>query len=200
MNKKQVAVLTAVLVLVAGAGWAMGFFNRTDPQLAELEQMRDANFQRMEEMSDEERRSQYEGFRDKVRELSDDQRRQFYESSRPMYEQRQLERLNEFFAKSPEEQTKELDKMIDESQERRQRRESSRNESPDRGGRAERGGRGGRSNATPQQRDQRSKERLDRSTPEMRAKRDRFRDMMSERRKQRGLDPSEGWGRFGGRG
>ena len=51
---------------------------------------------------------------------------------------------------------------------------------------------------TAAQRDQRGKERLDRSTPEMRAKMDRFRDMINDRREERGLEPIEG-GR-GGRG
>jgi hypothetical protein len=41
---------------------------------------------------------------------------------------------------------------------------------------------------------------LDRSTPEMRAKMDRYRDLMNQRRQERGLEPLEGGGRgmFGG--
>lgn len=196
MNKNYVAGISALLLLVIGAGWAMGFFDRTDPQLAELEKMRDENFEKIKDMSDEQRRKQYSSFRDKVRDLSDEQRRQFFENSRPMFQQMQVQRMNEFFAKSPDEQNKELDKLIDRSEEWRKARESR----PDNGGDREgRGDRGGWRDMSPQQQDQRRKQRLDASTPDMRAKMDRFRDMMRKRRAERGLDPDGGWGRFGGR-
>lgn len=194
MNKKSMALLIAALALVVGGGWATGFFDRGDPQLAELEQLRDENFKKREGMSDEERRQQYSGFRDKMRELSDDQRRQFYENSRPMFQQMMIQRMDNFFALSSEEQKKKLDELIDESEKRLKERESRSDEGRSRQGR---GDRGGWSSMSPQQQDQRRKERLDQSTPEMRAKMDRFRDMMHKRREERGLNPGGGWGRFG---
>jgi hypothetical protein len=53
------------------------------------------------------------------------------------------------------------------------------------------GGPGQRTPPTAEEREKRRKEHLDRTTPEERAQRDRFRKDMADRRKQRGL-PSRG--------
>ena len=97
--------------------------------------------------------------------------------------------MNDFFAKSPEEQRQSLDQMIDRMEQRRQRRETE--------GRGGEGRGGGRPDMTPQQRDQRRKQGLDRTTPEMRGMMDAFRDMINDRRQERGLEPIHGrphWG------
>ncbi len=184
--------MIAGFVLLAGIGWAAGFFG-PDPQLAELQQLRDETFKRADKMPDEERRAQFEGFREKVRALDDDQRRQFFDSNRGQFQQMATKRMDEFFAKSPEEQREDLDKMIDRMEQRRQQRDAN--------GDGGRGDRGNRASMSPQQRDQRRKERLDRTTPEMRTKFDAFRNLMNKRREERGLDPVQGGrGMFGGRG
>ncbi len=195
MNKKKTSIGAVMLVLVVGAGWAFGLFDTADPQVAELQKLREETFGRMDQMSDEERRSQFQQFRQRVEGLSEDQRREFRESGREGFQQMMLQRMDRFFAMSPEEQTKELDEMIDRMEEWRANREQG-------GGGGSGWGRGGgRGKMTAAQRDQRGKERLDRTTPEMRAKMDRFRDMINERREERGLEPIEGGrGMFGGRG
>ena len=194
MDKKKTAIGAVMLALVVGAGWALGFFDTTDPQVAELQKLREETFDRMDQMSDEERRSQFQEFRQRVEGLSEDQRRKFFESGREGFQQMMLQRMDRFFAMSPEQQTEKLDEMIDRMEEWRANREQG-------GGGGSGWGRGGgRGNMTAAQRDQRSKQRLDRSTPEMRAKMDRFRDMMNERREERGLEPIQGRrGMFGGR-
>jgi len=190
MNKKKTAIGAVMLALVVGAGWALGFFDTTDPQVAELQKLREETFGRMDQMSDEERRSQFQEFRQRVEGLSEDQRREFFESSREGFQQVRVQRMDQFFAMTPEEQTKRLNELIDRMEEWRANRGQ--------GGGWGRGG--GRGNMTAAQRDQHSKQRLDRSTPEMRAKMDRFRDMMNERREERGLEPIDGGrGMFGGR-
>ena len=196
MNKKKVSIAGALLFLAVGATWALGYLSGGDPQVAELEKLRDENFSKMGEMTDEQRRAQFEGFRDKVRELSDDQRRQFFESSLPMMQQMMNQRMDEFFAKSPADQRRELDERIDQMEQWRASRDG--NQEGNRENRAGDGGRGGGGwgNMTPQQRDQRRKGMLDHTTPEMRGKMDRYRDMMNERRKERGLDPISGGGGF----
>ncbi len=186
MNKKKTAIGAVMLALVVGAGWALGFFDTIDPQVAELQKLREETFGRVDQMSNEERRSQFQEFRQRVDGLSEEQRREFRESGREGFQQRMLQRMDRFFAMSPEEQMKELDEMIDRMEEWRANREQGGGGGPGWG----RGG--GRGNMTGTQRDQRSKERLDRSTPEMRAKMDRFRDMMNVRREERGLDPVDG--------
>jgi len=189
MSKKQISIVMAFVVVALGATWAMGFFSSTDPQLAELERLRDENFKKMDGMSDEERRKQFGGFRDKMKDLSEEQRRQFFENSRPMFQQMMNQRLDSFFAKSPQEQTEELDRRIDGMQQR----------SANRGNRGRGPGGGNRgSDMTPQQRDQRRKGMLDRTTPELRGKMDRYRTMLNERREQRGLEPVTGRRGFGG--
>ncbi|MCH8839794.1 MAG: hypothetical protein IH831_03795 [Planctomycetes bacterium] len=195
MDKKKTAIGAMMLALVVGAGWALGFFDTTDPQVAELQKLREETFGRMDQMSDEERRSQFQKFRQRVEGLSEDQRREFFESGREGFQQMMLQRMDQFFAMSPEEQTEKLDEMIDRMEEWRANREQGGGGGPGWG----RGG-AGRGDMSPAQRDQRSKQRLDRSTPEMRAKMDRFLDMMNERREERGLEPIDrGRGMFGGR-
>jgi hypothetical protein len=189
MNKKWTIVTIAALLLIAGVGWAASFLGGGDPQIAELEQMRDEAFQRAEGMPDDQRRAQHDQFRDKIRGLSEDQRRQFFEKSSGKFQQFALQRMNDFFAKSPEEQRQSLDQMIDRMEQRRKQ-----------GGAEGRGGDGrggGRPDMTPQQRDQRRKQGLDRTTPEMRGMMDAFRDMINDRRKERGMEPIHGrphWG------
>ncbi|MCH7751145.1 MAG: hypothetical protein IH898_03175 [Planctomycetes bacterium] len=193
MDKKKTAIAAVMLALVVGAGWALGFFDTTDPQVAELQKLLEETFDRMDQMSDEERRSQFQEFRQRVEGLSEDQRRQFFESSREGFRQAMVERMDQFFAMAPKEQTNRLDELIDRIEEWRSNRDQA-------GGGRPGGGRGDMGDMTGAQRDQRSKERLDRSTPEMRAKMDRFRDMMNDRREERGLEPIDGGrGMFGGR-
>ena len=191
MNKNKIAVGAFVLALVVGAGWAFGFFGGKDPQLVEIEQMRDEAFKNRETMQEEERRGQRRQIWEKVGQLSDQQRKKFFESSRPMFQRMMNERMNQFFAMSEEEQKAELDKWID----RMENRDS------DRGGQGGGGGpRWGGEGMSQQQRDRRRQERLDSTTPELRAKFDKFKDMMNDRRKERGLPPVDRpWGGRGRR-
>lgn len=194
MDKKKTAIAAVMLALVVGAGWALGFFDTTDPQVAELQKLREETFDRMDQMSDEERRSQFQEFRQRVEGLSEDQRREFRESGREGSQQAMLQRMDQFFAMMPKEQSKRLDELIHRTEERRANQDQA-------GGGGAGWGRGGdRGDMSGPQRDQRSKERLDRSTPEMRAKMVRFRDMMNDRREKRGLESIDGGrGMFGGR-
>ena len=179
MNKKYVFSCAVVLLVVLAASWAMRFFNGKDPAVAELEQFRDETFKKADTMSDDERRSNFEGFREKIQELDEGQRRQFFEASRPMMMQWINQRMDRLFSMEPLEQEKELDRWIDRMEEGRKNRE------------ANGGGRRGRDGGemSQEQRDQRRKERLDRTTPELRAKFDRMKDLINERRAERGLDP-----------
>jgi hypothetical protein len=181
MDKKKTGILALVLAVVAG--WAFGFFDATDPEVAELQQLRDEALN----LGDEERRTQFQDLRQRVEGLSEDQRQAFRESSRGGFREAMTQRMNEFFEMPPQVQTERLDEMIDNMQQRPPNQNQ--------------GGLGRGGDMTADQRDQRGKQRLDRSTPEMRAKMDRFRDMLNDRRQQRGLDPVEGGRGFpGGRG
>lgn len=190
MSRKHVMTGVGVLILALAAGWAMGFIG-TDAEVAELERLRDERFQNRDAMTDEQRRAQFEGFRERIRGLSDEQRRQFFESSRPMFQRMINERMDEFLAMSPDEQRAEIDKRIDQMEERRKEREAS---GDNQGGNR-------RNDMSPEQRDQRRKERLDHTTPELRDKMDQIKDLFNKRREERGLDPIDrpggGFGRPG---
>jgi len=199
MTWKKSLMVVLVLAVLVGIGWATGVIGG-DPELAELKKLRDGAFQNSDSLSEEERRQQREGFRERIGNLDEDQRRQFFRDSQPMFQQMITRRMNDFFESSPEEQRDRLDEIID-------RMEAPREPRAERGGdgrpgSGEGGGRGGWENRTPEQRDQRRKERLDRSSPEMRAQIDQFKDKLNDRREQRGLPPVEGFrGMFrGGRG
>lgn len=182
MEKKHVIGALVLLVLFAGVGWAL--FAGEDAELAEMKQMRDDMFNNMDKMSDEERRATRDAFRQRADSLSEDQRRELGRGFR----QFMMQRVDQLLAMPRDEQVKELDKWIDRMEERRQNREANGGE-----GRGDRGGRGGRGgNMTPEQRDQRRKQGLDRTSPEMRGKMDQMKDLINERREERGLEPIQG--------
>ena len=188
MEKKHAIAATIILVLLAGVGWAL--YSAEDKELAEAKQLRDEMLNNMDTLTDEQRRAQRDALREKTNNFSEAQRREFGQGFR----QFMMQRVDKLLAMPPEEQKQELDKWIDRMEERRAG-------GGERGGRGEgRGGdRGG--DMSPAERDQRRKQGLDRTTPEMRAKMDAMKDLINQRREERGLDPIQGpggRGMFGG--
>ena len=177
MNKKNAITATVILALLAALAWA--FFPSEDPKLAEAKQMRDELFQKVDSMNPQQMRAGREAIREKTRDFTQSQRRAFGRGMR----QFMMNKVDNLLALPPEQQTQELDKWIDRMEEMRKNHEP-------------RGDRG--ANLTQAERDQRRKQRLDRTTPQMRAKMDRMKDLINQRREQRGLEPIEGGrGMFG---
>lgn len=194
MNKRRITVAAiAALLLAVGGAWALGMFHRTDPQVAELQEMRSQLFADRE-VPREERRQQFSEFRQRLDNLSEEQRQQFWQSGRGEWMRRVEERMDEFFALAPEEQQQRLDEIIDRMIERRESRDQNPRPEGRRGGR----GWGGWQNMTDAQRDARRKQRLDRTTPKMRAQFTEFRRMMNDRLEERGLSPDQVGGFRGG--
>jgi hypothetical protein len=189
MNRSRILSFGAVLTGVVLWAWMMGWFDgknySDDPEVAELEKLRDENLPRMESMTSDERQAQGAQFRRRMQGLTEEQRRTFFESSMPVFVPmmaREFERrYDEFMAKSPEEQRKELDKRIDEMEAR--------------GGPGPRGG-GARPNADPAKLNEFRKKMLDWTTPEQRAKFENGIQMINNRRRERGLNPLTGNGFF----
>jgi hypothetical protein len=104
--------------------------------------------------------------------------------------------MDQFFAMSRQEQQQRLDEMLNRMSQPR----------TDRGGEARRGDRGGGDrggwgNMTEAQREERSKRRLDQTSPKMRAQFSEFRKRLADRAKERGMpEPPGRWGFRGGRG
>jgi hypothetical protein len=197
MDKRKVIVgVIVVLFIGLGAAWAMGYFHRTDPAVAELQQLRD----QMRNATDADRQNLRDQFRQKMDGLSDAQRQEFRDSGREQFRQMQQQRMKEFFAMSPADQRKRLDEMIDRMQKRQQTQAAGGNGGQGAGaggggrGAGGAGGRGGQRNATDGQREQARKGRLDNTNPVERAQGDKMRQMLGDRMQQRGISPPAGGG------
>jgi len=182
----------AVILLLIAAAWAFGFFHRTDPAIAELQQLGSQAWDRS--LPEAQRSESRDQFRQRMDSLTDDQRRAFFDANRDQWSGRMQQRMDEFFKMSKADQQKRLDEILDRMQKGRNSQQQNQ---------ANRGGnnRGGRT-MTDAQREERSKTRLDRSTPLMRAQTAQFRQMLQGRAQQRGINlgNGSGWGFGPGRG
>jgi hypothetical protein len=194
MDKRKVAIgIVVMLIMGIGAAWAMGYFHRTDPAIAELQQLRD----QMRSAPEADRQALRDQFRQKIEGMSDDQRREFFQSNRGQFRQDMRRQMNQFFAMSPADQKKRLDDIIDRNIQRQKDRQARGNNGQGGGG----GPGGGGRNMTDGQREQARKARLDNSDPVERAQQDKFRQMLGDRMQQRGIQPGQGGGPWmGGRG
>ena len=198
--KKRRAIIGGVMVIVfaVAAAWAFGLFSRTDPAIAELQQigaqMWDQN------LPDAQRNQLRDDFRQRMESMTDDQRHVFFEANRAQWSGRMEQRVSEFFAMSKADQQKRLDEIIDRMVQARNSQQQNAN-SVNRQSRGANSSRGGGRNMTDAQRDERSKRRLDRTTPKMRAQFTEFRKQLDQRAQQRGisLGDQRGGGFGGGR-
>jgi TolA-binding protein len=190
-NKKRVLLVVLLLLLISG-GVAWSMWSREDPQVLKVREMAD----QMEGLPWDQRRDQFRQMREEVEKLSEEQRDQFRNEMRRRGEAREDQRMKDFFAMSSEEQTAELDRMIDRMQEWRARREKEggQRREGDRGrGRGDRGR--GRSRAMSYGVDAdgssasvgRNASRLDHRSADSRARRDTFGRMMVDRMNARGI-------------
>ncbi len=198
-NKKRtvIAVIFVLLLLVATGAWAM--WNREDPQVRVVRNMM-ADFQNVPE---DQRREHFGKFREEMEKLPEEQREVLRDEMRAGWEERETQRMKDFFSKTGPEQLAALDKIIDDMEKRRLERENDGKNRRDRGRRGGGGG-GGRtqsfgvnSNGSVGASD-RDRSRLDRGNPESRAYRDQFRHMMAQRMQERGIQGG-GWGGRGRR-
>ena len=189
MNKRKgmIGSIVATLVLVAAA-WGFGLFGGTDPAIAKLQhigdQMSDKN------LSDADRDRLRGEFRQQMESMTDQQRSAFFGANRDQWMARSAERMNEFFAMPKADQQKRLDEIINRM-----------NQLSDNQRQGANTGRGSRAGMTEAQREERSKKRLDNTTPKTRAQFSEFRKALEQRAQQRGVRlPTGGGPGFGGRG
>jgi hypothetical protein len=193
---KRRGILSGVLtlVLVVFAAWALGFFHQTDPAITELQdlsgKMRDAS------LTDAQRNQMRTDFRQRLDSLSEDQRRAFFNANRNEWNQRTQQRMDEYFAMSKADQQKRLDEILNRMvQARNSQQQQNATGQGNRGANSNRGGR----NMTDAERQQRSKQRLDNTTPKQRAQFAEFRKQLDTRAQQRGIQLGDQRGRgFGG--
>src|SRR5215204_2649923 len=111
MNKRR-AIISSVLtiLLVGGAAWAFGFFDRTDPAIAELQQLGSQMWDK--KLPDAQRNQLRTDFRQRMDSLTDEQRRAFFASSRDEWNGRMQQRMDEYFALPKADQQKRLDDIL----------------------------------------------------------------------------------------
>jgi len=195
MTKRRAMIGSVVALLLAcAAAWAFGFFGGTDPAIAELkqmsEQLRDKN------LSDAQKQQVRNDLRQRLDAMPDDQRHAYFESSREQWTGYAQQRMDEFFAMSKADQQKRLDEILD----RMVKSQQQQNNQGANNGQSATNGRNRRGNMTAAQREARSKQRLDRTSPKMRAQFAEFRKQLDTRAQQRGINLGEqrGWGYGGG--
>jgi hypothetical protein len=189
MTQRKTIAAVSIIAIFAIAVWFFGLFGSTDPAVAELQQMADQAFsQNLTEAQETQYRDQ---FRQRMETLTPEQREAFFDANRDRWMERMEQRMDEYFAMTPADQQKRLDEILNRMSQPRKRR-------PEAGGDNNRGGdrgRGGWGNMTEAQRDERSKRRLDRTSPKMRAQFSEFRKQLEDRAKERGITQMPGWGR-----
>lgn len=189
MSRQRIAAAGCVL-LIALAGWGLWGWLFGDPEMARALDLQQQLASADESMSEEQRRALWGQFREQMDQLSPEQQSQLRDSMRGQFEARMDRRMDEFFALPSGQRVAYLDQQINEMEQRRQQFAGGGGPlAGPRGDRQAGGGRGDRSSLTPAERSQRSKQRLDRSTPDQRAKRSAYFAALNERREQRGLPP-----------
>jgi len=173
--------LLLIPLVIALAWWLW-----PDGRLAKARELREELFsENSQSLSSEDRQAKFEQFRDMTRNLSDADRRALFQDR----QKRQEEDLRRYVQMSPAEKKQRLDRDIKRQQEFAQRMQNN----PNGGGPPGGGGFGGRGgSSTPQDREQRRKQHLDNTTPELRELRDQYRRDMDSRRKELGLPPPPG--------
>src|SRR5712672_3418215 len=151
MTKRR-AIISSVLtlLLVCVAAWAFGFFNGTDPAVAELQQLGSQMWDK--NLPDAERNQLRSDFRQRMGAMTDEQRRAFFDANRNQWTGRAQQRMDEFFTLSKAEQQKRLDEILNRIV---QAKNSPQLNSTGQGNRGGNNNRGGGRNMTAAQREQR---------------------------------------------
>jgi uncharacterized membrane protein YgcG len=199
MNKKTKWTLLALvlLLLISAAAWAF-WTPGEDPQITKIHELR----AQIEAAPSEERRALFGQMREEFQKLSPEARDALFADRRQEWQSRQRKRMGEFFAMSYAQQIASIDKEIDDRERRRARREQSQGSSggrpnfqgqgggpgggPPGGGPGGPGGRGGGGDRASDP-VQRRKDFLDNTTPIERAQMAAHREMVQQRRTQRGM-------------
>ncbi|MBX3411542.1 MAG: hypothetical protein KF708_02400 [Pirellulales bacterium] len=203
----KLVIGTLIVVLLSGGTWAW-WSSGPDPQLAKAEALSKKIFEQTTgppDISKPEVREQFKQLREEVDAMPESTRREFMDHRREEMQGRMQEQFERYFAMTPEEKTKELDRVIDQMDNMRKTFEKERAEREKRGETSNGlGGRGfgppggppGGPPRDPAARNEFRKKMLDSTTPEFRAQATEFMRDMSARMKERGkqLPPFPGGG------
>lgn len=172
--RKSIAAATA-LVLLLGA--LVAWYLRPDPRVTRVQELQ-ARLSQRDGLSPDDRRQLRRELWEEARGLTDAQRAQLFDRDRFIDQ-----RLDEYFALSAADRVRFLDREIDRMESRRERKpDAKRSEKRNRS-------RGPAPSRDAKERRDRARNRLDRTTPESRAKRAEFFLALNSRRQERGLSP-----------
>jgi hypothetical protein len=199
-RRAALAALVLALLLLAWLVWP-------DRRLAQVRALQQELFsEAARSLPEDQRRAKFGELRAAMEGLSRSQRDALAQDG----QRRQEVELDRYLAMTPAQKRQHLDGLINRQEEMRKRmqqRAQQRGNRPNGPGGAAlgappvgRGGPGRRGDSrTPEEREQQRKRSLDRTTPEVRAKRDVLRRDLETRRQQRGLPPAPPFGRGRGR-
>jgi hypothetical protein len=168
---------------------------RANSQIAHVKQLQ----QQLADATDTQRRELWGQMRQAMEELPESARRGLWQERRAEFEQRMDDRMKKVLLLPSDQRAAEIDKQIDEMEERRKQWEQRRQQQAAGNGAPGQNQNGGRQRGQGRQRPndptgkvamERTKRRLDNSTPEQRALRDEYRRLLDTRRQQRGMPPS----------
>jgi hypothetical protein len=176
-RKGAVAVSVVIALVLAWLLWP----NR---QMARVKDLQKTLFsEEAKAFTPEQRREKFRELREATEKLSPDQRGQL----RAEANKRQQTEMERYLKMTPAEKRNYLDQQIKRTEAMRKQMQQG-NGSPQ--ARGPGGPPNGRPPMTAEQREQRRKDRLDATTPVLRAERDQFRKDMEQRRKELGLPPT----------
>lgn len=196
--KRIVISLLVLIILGLGSAWAMGWFSSSSRIVTEVQQLQAKLADPA--TKDAERRALWREMREKMDGLSPEAREQAMDAGRERFEQRMNDHIKEVLAMSKADQIKALDADIDRIrrfEQMRQDREATAGQGPQgantQGQNRSNRQRGGyRPDAD---RITQLKNRLDRTTPQVRAMRLQYRQLLDQRSQQRSLPPiTRRWG------
>jgi rubrerythrin len=190
-NRKYAALAVAAVLLLAGAVWAVrGYLAYR--QLAKVKAM-SQQLKEARQLTPAERQAKFADFRKAVGSLSPRQRQELFAEGR----RASTDKLRQFLKMPKREQQAKLDQDIKRMEQRRQEFAKMRTDQAKSGSgpnAANPWGNRATGRLDPDQRDERARRRLDNSTPEERAARSEYRQLLDQRRQQLGLPAGGRWG------
>lgn len=206
MNKKTLAILGGVAtVLVLVIGWYLWGWLSDSPVRAFQAATADMNMEKIADMPAEERKEFFENMKNMREKMNDSQKQRVDEMNRERMQTQMTEKMNKFFALPPNEQKAALDKDLDRMAGMMKTFAGGMGKGGDNkggpggppGGGAMAFNKGG-ANASPEQRNRGTSDRLDKTSPEFRAQMGEYFKRMGERAKERGIQAIPFLGGAGG--
>jgi hypothetical protein len=208
-GRRAAALIVALALVGTGIAWWLGTFSAGPPEVRALKTLVDDEIKKLEQVTRggatfDSVTPNFGAIMEQARAVPEPQRSVAWQQMGRLFEARETVEVQSFFRLPAAEREAEIDRRIRAEEDRRRARDTARAQARDAGGPPRGGPPGGgggppgggqpggaptvvRMGSTEDQRNQRSKAAIDRTTPEQRAMRTEYRRVMSERRAKLGL-------------